>query len=134
MRVRIIIPALLALFSVAGVAQAGPQIIFYSYTPPPPQLQLTSISPANHQAFSGSQPASVELAFSLAIDPMNSSLQVYDQYNNTVVVSGMIIKDTHMSLQLPPHLLSEPYRVEWKATCTCQGNPSISGTSYFTVN
>jgi len=122
------------LFALADAAQAGqPLIVIYNYTAPQPSLVLASIDPANHQTFDTSPPSSVEVMFSQTIVPEKSDLKVFDQYNNLITTAKTMPKDTRMAVSLPAHLLAEVYRVEWSATCACQGNATISGTSYFTV-
>jgi len=122
----------IAFFLLVAAAQALPPIIIYNYTPPAPTIALVSITPTDHQQFSPSPP-SVAVSFSQMIDPGRSDLRVFDPYNSTTGDAKQMSKDTGMTVALPANLLSGTYRIEWSATCTCQGNPAISGTSYFTV-
>ncbi len=132
MRLPIFSVAALTMLSLALGAQGFPAIIFYNYTPPAPQLQLASITPQDHQEFNES-PGTVSVTFSLAIDQNKSDLKVFDQYNNPVNGTRTFPKESTIILALPPHLLAGSYRIEWNATCLCNGNPVVNGSSYFTV-
>jgi methionine-rich copper-binding protein CopC len=122
----------LAVCAYAGTTLAFPQIVIYNYLPPAPALQLVSQKPKDHQGFS-TPPEAVSLSFTMAIDPDNSELAVYDPYNNIITHGKTMPKDNVMTLSLPAKLYSGTYRIEWKATCQCNENSVISGTSYFTV-
>jgi methionine-rich copper-binding protein CopC len=124
--------AAVALFALAGAAQALPPIVIFNYAPPKPALQLVSLKPNNHQEFQTS-PESVKASFTEVIDENNSNLKVYDPYNNLIASQGKMTRDTAMEAALPPKLLAGAYRIDWKATCACQEKAVISGTSYFTV-
>ena len=109
-------------------------IVIYNYTPPPPMFNVISVSPGNRQTFQqGQLPKAVAVSFTQPIDPARSELKVYDAYNRLVVTKLSQAKNTDLLAELPEKLLSETYRVDYKATCACSGNPAVNGSSYFTV-
>jgi len=120
------------MLAMACAAEAKPLVVFYNYTPAQPAFVLGSINPPDNQQFSA-PPPSVDLTFSLTILRDKSAMQLFDPYNNPVEAAVTMSGDNRMSLAVPSKLLNGTYRVDWRATCTCPGNPAITGSLRFSL-
>lgn len=98
-------------------------------------IVLISTSPPANQQISV-LPKFVTLNFSAAVNPAQSSIEVYDPFGNRLETGPVTANGTTISVALSlavPQADGGAYRVQWRAACQCNTPKPISGMYYFSV-
>lgn len=132
MRHLFIILSLIGVMAGAEKAEAGWLVIQNNvYTQ---DIAVVSVSPAANQQVTA-PPKSVTITFTAAVNPEQSSIDIYDPYNNKLTTGPLSVNGRAMSVNMPQLTqgYSGTYRVVWHAVCECTSPSPVSGNYYFSI-
>ena len=125
----------LAVLSVAGMAEARPQIVIINqnvgnFAP----LRFLSSSPGPNETVNA-PPKRVTLQFTQELREGDAMFKVTDPYGNEVPMTDFKIKSNIMSAAFPQDYKggAGAYKVDWQAACLCEDTTLRSDFFFFSM-